>query len=200
MAAKMRRVSLLGAFEIQAEIEPPLRDGLILGSRREQLGFVIETSRESIEHIVALVAPPRVGMPRRLTASLGETLEELGCELLRVELIPLPTAPEDLKEGYGAFVQGYLVFRPEGRKARRLPITATEAIQVALREGLPMMAEASLLQLDVAQLLQDMDRVQNAHTRDARQFQTFVNKVTATDFQRFYETQMKPDDEDQDAG
>ena len=200
MAAKMRRVSLLGAFEIQAEVEPPVRDGLILGSRREQLGFVIETSRESIEHIVALVAPPRPGMPRRLTASLGETLEELGCQLVRIELIPLPTAPGDEKEGYGAYVQGYLVFRPEGRKARRLAITATEAIQVALREGLPMMAESSLLQLDVAQLLQDMDRQHDQHSREARKFQSFVNKVTATDFQRFYETQMKPDDEDEDAG
>lgn len=199
MAAKMRRVSLLGAFEIQAEVEPPVRDGLILGSRREQLGFVIETSRESIEHIVALVAPPRPGMPRRLTASVGEMLEELGAELLRIELIPLPTEPEDHKEGYGAFVQGYLVFRPEGRKAKRLALTATEAIQVALREGLPMMAEASLLQLDVTQLLQDMDRVQDTHARDARKFQSFVNKVTATDFQRFYETQMKPDDEEPEA-
>jgi hypothetical protein len=200
MAAKMRRVSLLGAFEIQAEVEPPVRDGLILGSRREQLGFVIETSRESIEHIVALVAPPRPGMPRRLMATIGEALEELGSELLRVELIPLPPAPDDQKEGYGAYVQGYLVHRPEGRKARKLPMTATEAIQIALREGLPMMAEASLLQLDVAQLLQDMDRMHDAHSRDARKFHSFVNRVTATDFQRFYETQMKPEDEDEDAG
>lgn len=199
----MRRVSLLGAFEIQAETEPPMRDGLILGSRREQLGFVIETSRESIEHIVALVAPPRPGMPRRLTATLGEALEDLGCQLVRVELIPLPTAPEDHKEGYGAYVQGHLVFRPEGRKARRISLTATEAIQVALREGLPMLAESSLLQLDVAQLLQDMDRMQDAHVRDARKFQSFVSRVTATDFQRFYEDQLQrgpkaPPADDQD--
>ena len=205
MAAKMRRVSLLGAFEIQAEVEPPVRDGLILGSRREQLGFVIETSRESIEHIVALVAPPRPGMPRRLTAAVGEMLEDLGCELLRVATrsVDLHGLVLALGEGYGAFAQGDLVFRPEGRKAKRLALTATEAIQVALREGLPMMAEASLLQLDVTQLLQDMDRVQDTHARDARKFQSFVNKVTATDFQRFYEEQMRPDaepDAERDAG
>jgi hypothetical protein len=198
MAAKMRRVSLLGAFEIQAEgPEPPMRDGLILGSRREELGFVIETSRESIEHIVSLVAPPRPGMPRRLVGGVGEALEDLGCELVRVELIPLPAREGDEREGYGAFVQGFLIYRPEGRKARRLPITATEGIQIALREGLPMMAAVDLLQLDVAQLLQDMDRMQTAHMREARKFHSFLKGVTATDFQRFYE-QHNPDGRDAD--
>lgn len=200
MAAKMRRVSLLGAFEIQGEADPPLRDGLILGSRREQLGFVIETSRETIEHIVALVAPPRSGMPRRLTAAVGEALEALGCELLRVELIPIPTALEDQKEGYGAFVQGWLAYRPPGKKLRRLALTATEGIQVALREGLPLLADQGLLQLDVGQLLQDMDRMQDVQQRETRKFHSFLNKVTATDFQRFWEQNRGADDRDEDAG
>lgn len=187
MPIKKRRVSLLGAFEIQAEGGIPVRDGLILGSRREQLGFVIETSRESIEHIVSLIAPPRTGLPMRLTASLGETLEALGCVLLRVELESLPVGIGDEKEGYGAYVQGFLVYRSEGRRSKRLAMTATEAIQVALRQGIPLMAAEELLQLDVTQLLHDMDNMQQERERDDRQFHSFVSRVTATDFQRFYE-------------
>jgi hypothetical protein len=187
MPQKKRRVSLLGAFEIQAEGGIPVRDGLILGSRREQLGFVIETSRESIEHIVSLIAPPRAGLPMRLTASIGDALETLGCELLRVELEPLPVQPGDDKEGYGAYVQGFLFYRLEGARAKRLPMTATEAIQVALRQGVPMLAAEDLLQLDVTTLLQDMDTMHQERERDDRQFHSFVSRVTATDFQRFYE-------------
>ncbi|MEB3284302.1 MAG: hypothetical protein VKN33_03335 [Candidatus Sericytochromatia bacterium] len=198
MPNRKRRVSLLGAFEIQAEGGVPVRDGLILGSRREQLGFVIETSRESIEHIVALIAPPRAGLPLRLTASLGDVLESLGCELLRVELEPLPTEKQDVKEGYGAYVQGFLIFRNEGRRSRKLAMTATEAIQVALRQGVPLMAAEELLQLDVTQLLQDMDNMHHERERDDRQFHSFVSRVTATDFQRFYEKHHRrpPDSSD----
>jgi hypothetical protein len=188
MASKKRRVALLGAFEIQSEDDAPTRDGLILGSRREALGFVIETSRESIEHIVSLIAPPRPGLPTRLTASLGELLESLGCELLRIELEPVTAEEPEPKEGYGSYVQGWLLFRHEARRARRLALTATEAIQLALRQGLPMLADTELLRLDVTQLLEDMDQIQSARARDARKFHSFVSRVTATDFQRFYES------------
>lgn len=199
MAGKKRRVSLLGAFEIQAEEDQPSRDGLILGSRREQLGFVIETSRESIEHIVALIAPPRPGLPTRLTASLGELLETLGCELVRVELEPVHHEEPEPKEGYGAYVQGWLLYRRDGRRVSRLAMTATEAIQFALRQGLPMFAAADLLRLDVTQLLEDMDHLHNERARDARKFHSFVNKVTATDFQRFYEKRrQQPGDAPED--
>ncbi|MEB3198263.1 MAG: hypothetical protein VKP62_13765 [Candidatus Sericytochromatia bacterium] len=191
MPAKKRRVSLLGAFEIQAENGSLVRDGLILGSRRDQLGFVIETSRESIEHIVALLAPPHPGLPLRLTASIGQLLETLQCELVRVELEPLPLELTEPKEGYGAYVQGFLIFRPAGRRAQRLAMTATEAIQVALRQGLTLMAADDLLQLDVTQLLHDMDGLQTERARDDRQFHSFVSRVTATDFQRFYEKHHK---------
>jgi hypothetical protein len=194
-------VSLLGAFEIQAEEDAPTRDGLILGSRREALGFVIETSRESIEHIVSLIAPPRRGLPTRLTASVGDLMESFGCELLRVELEPVTSEEPEPKEGYGSYVQGWLIFRHEGRRARRLALTATEGIQLALRQGLPMLADADLLRLDVTQLLEDMDQLQSARARDARKFHSFVNRVTATDFQRFYETlRGKPDEEPEDGG
>lgn len=196
MAAKMRRVSLLGAFEIQSEADPPLRDGLILGSRREQLGFVIETSRETIEHLVSLVGSPSPGLPRRLTSAIGDTLQELGCELIRVELVPLPIAAEEEKEGYGAYIQGWLAYRPTGQKLRRIALTATEGIQVALREGLPMLADASLLQLDVAQLLQDMNQLQTVQQRETRKFHSFLDKVTATDFERFWEQRREIDDDD----
>jgi hypothetical protein len=149
---------------------------------------VIETSRESIEHIVSLIAPPRPGLPTRLTASLGDVLESLGCERVRIELEPVADEEPEPKEGYGSYVQGWLMFRHEGRRAKRLALTATEAIQLALRQGLPMLADTELLRLDVTQLLEDMDQIQTARARDARKFHSFLSRVTATDFQRFYET------------
>ena len=193
MAGKMRRVSLLGAFEIQAEVDPPVRDGLILGSRREQMGFVIETSRESIENIVSIVAPPKDGLPRRLTTTIGPFLEGLGCTLVRVELVPLPMDPANKEEGYGAYVQGWLVFRPEERpgnghrRLSRLPMTATESIQVAVGGGLPIMAASELLQLNVGQFLDEIDGFSRRHARESKKFSSFIDTVTATDFARFYE-------------
>src|ERR1035437_8197551 len=107
MANKMRKVSVLGAFEIKAEADPPVRDGLILGSRREQLGFVLETSRENIEQIVAIASPLKPGLPLRLASALVTTLKGLGYKLLRVELLPLPMEEELREEGYGSYVQGW---------------------------------------------------------------------------------------------
>ena len=198
MANKMRKVSLLGAFEIQAEADPPVRDGLILGSRREQLGFVLETSRENIEQIVAIAAPQKPGLPLRLASALGPTLEDLGYKLRRVELVPLPLDEELKEEGYGSYVQGWLVFGEDGsRKTRRLAMTATESIQVALAAGLPIMASVELLQLNVSQFLGELDEANAEATRDARTFHAFVENITATDFQRFYEKRLSDGDEEE---
>ncbi|HEY9721020.1 MAG TPA: hypothetical protein V6D47_03350 [Oscillatoriaceae cyanobacterium] len=198
MAKRMRRVSLLGAFEIQAESEPPVRDGLILGSRREQRGFVLETSRENIEQIVSIVQPPKPGMPQRLTSALGKTLGELGYALVRVELIPLPLAAAAELEGYGSYVQGWLVFKSGERRLKRLAMTATESIQVALAENLPMLADSELLQLNMAQFIEELDDFSRAHREDTTDFRTFVNTVTASDFARFYESMERGKDDEQE--
>jgi len=82
---------------------------------------------------------------------------------VRVELVPLPMDPANKEEGYGAYVQGWLVFRPEERpgnghrRLSRLPMTATESIQVAVGGGLPIMAASELLQLNVGQFLDEID-------------------------------------------
>lgn len=197
MANKMRKVALLGAFEIQAEADPPVRDGLILGSRREQLGFVLETSRENIEQIVSIAAPPKPGLPLRLANGLGKALEELGYKLLRVELHPLPLDEELREEGYGSYVQGWLIFKNGARKSHRMAMTATESIQVALATGLPIMAAVELLQLNVSQFLEELDEASAEQSQEARRFQQFVDKVTATDFQRFYEGRLRDEGEDE---
>ena len=59
MGKKLRKVTLLGAFEIQTEGgDAPVRDGLILGSRREQRGFVLETTRDNVEQLRLVWARP----------------------------------------------------------------------------------------------------------------------------------------------
>lgn len=193
----MRKVSLLGAFEIQAEADPPVRDGLILGSRRARLGFVLETSRENIEQIVAIAAPTKPGLPTRLATGLGRSLEELGFRMLRVELHPLPLDEELKEEGYGSYVQGYLVFTNGVRRSHRMAMTATESIQVALASGLPIMAAVELLQLNVAQFLQELDEANAEQSQETRRFHNFVDNVTATDFQRFYEERRGEEDLDE---
>jgi hypothetical protein len=217
---KLRKVALLGAFEIDGETDPPLRDGLILGSRRERKGFVLETSRENVEQIVTLSAPARPDLPLRLTITVGKVLEQLGHELVRIELIPLAAlapapvpAPEieeakpketpeaETEEGQGYFVQGWLVFRNGGRKLHRLPMTATESIQVAITEGLPIMAAYELLQLNVAQLFEEIDAFSHYQFKETEKFHSFVNNVKASDFTRFYEgrSQSPPPGEDEDS-
>jgi hypothetical protein len=198
MANKMRKVSLLGAFEIQAEADPPTRDGLILGSRREQMGFVLETSRENIEQIVAIANPPKAGLPQRLANGLGRSLEHLGYKLLRVELHPLPLEEDMREEGYGSYVQGWLVFKNGTRRAHKMAMTATESIQVALATGLPIMASVDLLQLNVSQFLDELDEASAQQNEETQQFHQFLDKVTATDFLRFYEGRVR-DDEVEDA-
>jgi hypothetical protein len=179
----MRRVTLLGAFEIVEEVESPVRDGIFLGSRREGRGFVLETSRENIEQIVTaanLAVPP--GVPQRLPQSLGSFLAELDCALIRVELRPIGT-PEDPAEG--TFVQGMLVLRTPRGRVRRLPMTATEAIQIAIVESIPMLAALELLQLDVSQFIDEIDALNDRYNQDMDDFRTFVDNVTASDFARY---------------
>jgi hypothetical protein len=189
VASKFRKVTLLGAFEIQTEGEVPVRDGLILGSRREQRGFVLETSRESIEQIVAVAGTPNPSVPRRMAIAVGPLLENLGYELMRVELHPMPIPEGAEEEGYGSYVQGSLVFRHESGKYRsqRLEMTATEAILVAIATGLPMMAAYELLQLNVSHFLAEIDEMSQTQQQEAQQFHKFLDNVTATDFARFYE-------------
>lgn len=198
MAQKFRKVSLLGAFEIQTEGEVPVRDGLILGSRREQRGFVLETSRESIEQIVAVAGQSQSALPQRMAIAIGPLLESLGHELLRVELQPMPIPPEAEEEGYGSYVQGWLVFKNGGRKSGRLAMSATEAIQVSIATGLPMMAALELLQLNVSHFLAEIDELSENQQNETQQFHTFIDNVTATDFARFYEARGdKPDKDDE---
>lgn len=182
MATKMRRVSLLGAFEIAPEEGIPIRDGLILGSRRDRKGFVLETSRESIEQILSASNPEaNVGFPVRLPLSLGPFLESMGAILLRAELRPVgPGVGKD-----GAYVQGVLVFRsPEGR-IKRLLMTATEAIQVAVAQGLPILAAFDLLMLDVAQFLEEIEETGMEVQEEKKAFKSFVDNVTASDFAQY---------------
>ncbi len=179
----MRQVALLGAFEIAPELETPVRDGLILGSRRDSRGFVIETSRENIELIVTASNPTVVeGMPKRLTLSVGPMLERLGAELMRVELRSIEPVPGD---SGGSYVQGFLVVRMPEKRPMRLSMTATEAIQVAIAHRIPMLAEASLLQLDVSQFLDEIDTFATQVEAENDEFRSFVDQVTPTDFARY---------------
>lgn len=183
VAVKLRQVALLGAFEIAAELETPVRDGLILGSRRDSRGFVIETSRENIELIVTASNPTVTeGLPKRLTLSVGPMLERLGAELLRVEL---RTAGPEATEAGGSYVQGFLVLRMPEKRPLRLSMAATEAIQVAIAHRLPMMAEASLLSLDVSQFLDEIDTFTTQVEAENDEFRSFVDSVTPTDFARY---------------
>ncbi len=184
MANRMRRVALLGAFEISPDLDPPVRDGIILGSRREQRGFVLETSRENIEQIVSASTPGAMeGFPQRLTISVGSLLERLGAVLLRVELKPL--TPLEGKDANGSYVQGVLVFRDTDRRIQRLNMTATEAIQVAIAQKLPILAAADLLQLDVSQFLDEIDEFTDKYRQEASDFKSFVDSVTASDFAKY---------------
>jgi hypothetical protein len=45
-----------------------------------------------------------------------------------------------------------------------------------------------------------MDRMQDVQQRETRKFHSFLNKVTATDFQRFWEQSRDPDEGDHNAG
>jgi len=179
----MRQVALLGAFEIAPELETPVRDGLILGSRRDSRGFVIETSRENIELIVTASNPSVTeGMPKRLTLAVGPLLERMGADLMRVELRSIDPVPGD---NGGSYVQGFLVLRMPGKRPMRLAMTATEGIQVAIAHRIPMLAEASLLQLDVSQFLDEIDTFATQVEADNQEFKSFVDNVTATDFARY---------------
>lgn len=180
--SRMRRVTLLGAFEIVEDNESPIRDGLFLGSRREGRGFVLETSRENIEQIVTAANPGIPGLPKRLPASLGRFLEELDCSLLRVELKPIGPIIDPAE---GTFVQGMLVLRTPRGRVRRIPMTATEAIQVAVVEALPMLASLDLLQLDVSQFIDEIDQLTDRYNQDTDDFRSFVDNVTASDFARY---------------
>ncbi len=193
MSNRMRRVSLLGAFEISPELEPPVRDGIILGSRREQRGFVLETSRENIEQIVSASTPGALeGFPERLTIAVGHLLEKLGGVLMRVELKPL----QSLNGGdpNGSYVQGILVFRDTGRKVQRLNMTATEAIQVAIARKLPILADADLLQLDVSQFLSEIDDFSDRYHQESDEFKAFVEQVKASDFAKYLKRKGPEDD------
>ncbi|HBN07751.1 MAG TPA: hypothetical protein DD435_03560 [Cyanobacteria bacterium UBA8530] len=185
----MRRVSLLGAFEISAEVDAPVRDGLILGSRREQMGFVLDTSRDNIEQIVSAAGPPALGAPLRLAVTLGTVLMELGCSLLRIELKPIGPTDEEEDESY---VQGFLVFRQE-KKVKRLKMTATESIQVALAEDIPMLASLDLLQLDVSQFLDEIDEFSDRYVQETNEFKSFVDSVKASDFEKYLKNHPSDD-------
>lgn len=192
----MRQVALLGAFEIAPELETPVRDGLILGSRRDSRGFVIETSRENIELIVTASNPTVTeGMPKRLTLSVGPMLERLGAELMRVELRSIEPVEGDTG---GSYVQGFLVARMPAKRPMRLAMTATEAIQVAIAHRIPMLAEASLLQLDVSQFLDEIDTFTTQVEAENEEFRSFVDNVTATDFARYLKD--RPDEPGPDPG
>lgn len=199
----LRKVTLLGAFEIQATETHAVRDGLILGSRREKRGFVLETGRESIEQIVALqhqAQRPLRPRPRRLVASVGAALEALGCELMRVELLAMPIPDAEAEDGYGDYVQGQLIYRRyDERRSRKLALTATEAIQLAIADSLPMHADTKLLTLNVSHFLEEIDTFSAQHQQEAKQFRSFVDGVTATDFARFYEAHQDHETPDEDA-
>lgn len=193
----MRRVTLLGAFEIVEDVESPVRDGIFLGSRREGRGFVLETSRENIEQIVSAanpVLPP--GVPQRLPLSLGSFLSELDCALIRVELKPIGQIVDPVE---GTFVQGILVLRTPRGRVRRVLMTATEAIQIAMVEGLPMLAALDLLQLDVSQFIDELDALNDRYNQETDDFRSFVDNVTASDFARYLKHQGDPPPEEPEA-
>lgn len=183
----MRRVTLLGAFEIVEDVESPVRDGIFLGSRREGRGFVLETSRENIEQIVMAANPGMPpGAPLRLPQALGSFLSELDCGLIRIELKPIGEVDD---AGEGTFVQGFLVLRTPRGRVRRLRMTATEAIQVAIVEELPILAALDLLQLDVSQFIDEIDALNDRYNQDTDEFRSFVDNVTASDFARYLKRQ-----------
>lgn len=193
----MRRVTLLGAFEIVEDAESPGRDGVFLGSRREGRGFVLETSRENLEQIITAANPGLPpGMPQRLPQSLGPLLAELDCGLLRIELKPIGKMADPAE---GTFVQGILVLRTPKGRVRRLPMTATEAIQVAIVEGLPMLAALELLQLDVSQFIDEIDEITDRYNQDTDEFRSFVDNVTASDFARYLKQEGDPPPEESDS-
>lgn len=178
----MRRVTLLGAFEIAPELDPSVRDGLILGSRRDAKGFVIETSRENIDLIVSASSPSPEGLPVRMALAIGPLLTRMGATLLRVELRPTPGAERDPN---GAFVQGSLVLRQADQRIIKLPMTATEALQVAIAHHLSIMATSDLLQLDVSQFLDEVDSYSQKVESEIEEFKSFVDNVTASDFAQY---------------
>ncbi len=193
----MRRVTLLGAFEIIEDAESPVRDGIFLGSRREGRGFVLETSRENVEQIVTAanpILPP--GSPQRLPLSLGSFLGELECALIRIELKPIGKVMDPTE---GTFVQGVLVLRTPRGRVRRIPMTATEAIQIAIVEGLPMLAALELLQLDVSQFIDEIDAISDRQSQESDDFRSFIDSVTATDFARYLKHQGDPPPEEPEA-
>lgn len=195
MGQSMQKIVLLGAFEIQTEAEEAAhRDGLILGSRRSHRGFVIETSRELIEQIVQASVGPYPVFPPRLAANVGSALKESGCELKRVELLAVPTTEAPPPEGgRAAFVQGALLYRlPGATRARRLLMSATEAIQLAVREELDLLAAPELLQLNVGQFMREIDAFAAAQAQETTSFRDFVDSVKASDFTRFYQ-KRRPD-------
>lgn len=199
MAQSMQKIVLLGAFEIQAETEDAQhRDGLILGSRRSHKGFVIETTRELIEQIVQASVGPLPLFPPRLAANAGTALKEAGCELKRVELMAVPLADAPAPPGSkAAFVQGALLYRlPGATRARRLLMSATEAIQLAVREDLDLLAAPELLQLNVGQFMREIDAFAAAQAEETNSFHDFVNSVKASDFTRFYERHQTDSDEE----
>lgn len=184
MATKMRKVRLLGAFEIAPGEGVPVRDGLILGARRDRKGFVLETSRESIEQILSASNPEaNEGFPLRLPLAIGPFLEQRGAILLRAELKPVGAGVVGTD---GAYVQGYLVFRAADGRINRLLMTATEAIQVAIAKGLPILAASDLLMLDVAQFIEDVEEGGADVQEETQAFKSFVDNVTATDFAQYF--------------
>lgn len=193
VSQRLRRVALLGAFEMPRDSQGKRREGLILGSRKELLGFVLETNREAIEQIITLSAllDPAFGPPR-MAAGIVPALERLGAVALRLELKPLGGI-KAVQNG-GAVVHGALVYRDTASKLQRLALTAIEAIHVALASRLPLLADSALLQIDVAPLLGDA-QVEEGNEED---FKAFVANVTATDFTNYLRRQQ-PDNPGPDA-
>lgn len=170
------------------------REGLILGSRKELTGFVLETSREALEQIIAMTATldPTQG-PNRLATGIVPLIERLGGVALRLELKPLGGIKATLQSG--ALIVGALVYRDNAGKLQRLGLTALEAIQVALASRLPLLAESALLQIDVGSL---MTHGMADDEGDEGAFRNFVANVTATDFANYLRRQQpdSPDTED----
>jgi len=193
VSQRLRRVALLGAFEMPRDSQGKRREGLILGSRKELLGFVLETNREAIEQIITLAAllDPAFGPPR-MAVGVVPALERLGAVALRLELKPLGGI-KAVQNG-GAVVHGALVYRDTAGKLQRLALTAIEAIHVALASRLPLLADSALLQIDVAPLLGDA-QVEEGNEED---FKAFVANVTATDFTNYLRRQQ-PDNPGPDA-
>lgn len=199
MGLTLRKVLLLGAFEVQGDDEGSSRDGLILGSPRQAMGFVLETSREHMEHIVALAKPRGPRWPLRATMGLGPGLLHMGAELVRVELRALP-GQDRVPMQEGRFIQGFLVARHGARKLVRFPMTAAEAIQVAMANGLSIMASPELLQLQVGSFLAQAEEALSQRQVEEKAFADFVKKVTPADFRKRFEAMggsLTPPDEEE---